>query len=1675
MTRVLATLAVVALSLALFLSSRPGNALLARILADTMERFVFNEADLRIQRLKSRFPNRLRIYDLRVTQAGETTVEIDSLTLRFRILPLLRRSFHIKDLHLWGPQLVARQLPDSTWNLASLLQPDKTPDEPSTWRVRLDTVSVTDGFADIRPLRSNDDSLIAIRMPLAAASDMLFGRDPPHGNVHSLTLSASGPEEMPRIDLGLAGALTGTAIVVDTLFLQSEHSSLHGSGTLPLDVRDMREDRFELVVPRLAFSDLRLFLPGLDSLGWMSGRADVVGTGDSLDAVARLESADGMASQLNAHVQIGSGGRFNLDFSGSIARLDPAYLSGNPSLQGQLNSGISGTVAGTSLSDADGSLTFEMTPSQWLGGTISGVQLDVVLANGEADARFEARAFDAEAHVQVEGRLFDEVPSYQMAARMVDFRFPLQPSTPALVGLTGTVEVEGSGLDAASASLVLRSKLEHLSIGTCAFPNSALDAKLDGGSLTASVNMRGIDDNTPGPTISGGGEIEFDAPGITIHRLDAAFAGVDPSCLSPDMEVAGLSGAVALRGTWTDQTNHDVTGELQLLHSTYGSISIDSLNVHALTRNGLFNLQASLTAGDGILEATGKGSFAATPWPFSLSGSLRHLDASQFFPPNGSPSDLSASFESSGLVGPTGLKTAAMDLTLLESRWNEQVLSHGALEARLDEEALRFVADLRTPDGGLHAEGTGLMSEGQIRFDPIGATFESVDPASLFNREAMETSLSGRLDGWIELRGSGRLAADLVLAMEPSTVNRSTISQGTTRLLADGNEVRLQVDAQVGSGHLFAAAVAYPWEPQPHYEALARIQDLDLAALASMAGPPSRFSGAAAFSLDLKTEGLVSAGGMVSLGSSTIAEVELDTVLAEASFDGGMLRIDTLWIASNAGFVAGSGPIALTAEATAPSDFRAGMTIDALANLRSLTNARVLEGKGSVAGRLSGTFERQRFELIPDLEYVIFDALRVAGLRGRFGGEKPFTTAWEVDLQAGFIANPYVPVQEVDLEIEGGEEEALWRTRIVIDRQRSVRMEGRLEMDADVRRLLFDDVRIQLGPDTWSLLQEASLTLQTPFRIRNFLIAAGSQQLAIDGIVDLKGDLNLIVTTEGLRAGAVADLFGYQGLDGELNTFLVLSGTADQPEISGGFRLDDIVSRGRDVGSLNTELQYAGGRLNLDARLRSVRGQELSASGFIPIVLSLTGLGEVPETLPTDLTIQTQDFPIGWIMPFLDPTLVTALDGVLTADIRVGGTQGAPDLSGSATVSRGSITLPNTRVPYRDISIQTRLSGRSVHIDQAELHSGGGSMRASGTVEFVSLTDHHYDLKIDAEDFRAIHTDTYRATIGGHFLLGGTSDAPTLTGDLRAGPMDVFLTEELTAQELEPVQLTARDLQILEARFGYRISTADTTSFDFYKALSMNLSVEIDRDVWLRSAKAPQMDVEFNGRIDVTKEPYRDPLLYGTIQVNPRRSVVKQYGRRFEVRTGTLRFNGPFEEILVDFRAAYVVPARRGESGPTIFLDIEGRFESLQIVPSSEPAMEMIDIVSYIATGRPAAEGLFGGGGGLDAQAAGLALGQLGMLIEGVAGEGLGLDVVEIENDGLRGATFTVGKYVHLEDLQLYVSIKQPFNLSKAEETARTTRNTEAAVEVQLFRSMLVRLTSRSRSLRFDLLYEYAY
>ncbi|HMB94204.1 MAG TPA: translocation/assembly module TamB domain-containing protein, partial [Rhodothermales bacterium] len=317
---------------------------------------------------------------------------------------------------------------------------------------------------------------------------------------------------------------------------------------------------------------------------------------------------------------------------------------------------------------------------------------------------------------------------------------------------------------------------------------------------------------------------------------------------------------------------------------------------------------------------------------------------------------------------------------------------------------------------------------------------------------------------------------------------------------------------------------------------------------------------------------------------------------------------------------------------------------------------------------------------------------------------------------------------------------------------------------------------------------------------------------------------------------------------------------------------------------------------------------------------------------------------------------------------------------------------------------------------------------------------------------------------------------PVLTGTVNLQSADFYLTDETTAAQFEPVTLTEADVLMLERNFGIRVTEADTSTFVFYDALAMDLTVTMDRDVWLRSRGNPDMNIQFTGSLDLQKEPYQDQQLFGTIDVIEERSYINQFGRRFNIQKGLLTFNGPATDPRLDIEAAYVVRSRGSQEAEiTITLDVTGRLDELDIELGSDPQTDYTNIVSYIATGRPADKAFQLGG--VQDVGAGLALGQLANIVEGAAGEELGLDVIEIQQDGLQGATVTAGKYL---SPRLYAAVSWPISFSNTNRDNATTLTTTSqqfiTLEYELYNWLLARLIARqSRAIQFKLLYEYSY
>ena len=433
-------------------------------------------------------------------------------------------------------------------------------------------------------------------------------------------------------------------------------------------------------------------------------------------------------------------------------------------------------------------------------------------------------------------------------------------------------------------------------------------------------------------------------------------------------------------------------------------------------------------------------------------------------------------------------------------------------------------------------------------------------------------------------------------------------------------------------------------------------------------------------------------------------------------------------------------------------------------------------------------------------------------------------------------------------------------------------------------------------------------------------------------------------------------------------------------------------------------------------------GEELTITGYIPQNLSLAGgapeLAEVRGDEGVQFRVEADAFPIAWAQPFLASRGYTDIGGTLRADVTVTGTQEDPDLSGSAVLTGGRLGVAATGMTYEPLYAELGFEGDQILLEDvriADAASGEPELIVTGDITLRELSVGELDLTIQPLGFTAIDTRTYDELVlerGGEPLrLTGTLDAPVLRGAVVLASGDIYLTDELVPPELEPVELTDEQIRLVEARFGRRITARDTAVSRFTDALDYDLSVHIENNVWLRSEAGLPFDIEFRGDVQAVKRPFAEgSSLFGQIELV--RGNVETLGKRFVLQRGTLTFNGPALGAYVDLLATLDARLKQGSARTPIEIQllVQGNLDqNPEIRLRSDQLSDPADIVSVIATGQLSGD-LFGANAFTGA-ATGIALGQISSLVEGAAGQALGLDLVEIDTDG-SDLVVRIGKYL---------------------------------------------------------------
>lgn len=1642
---------------------------------------LFDGASLTIDRIEGNVFSQVHLQGISlVKENADTLASINEAEVAYQLSPLLNRELKIETAQIHHLRLSMTQHADSTWDLLQVIPLDTT---ESNWRVSVGMLALEKGEATARAYALERDSTYRIGDMNLRFNDLATG--PAFKiNLEQLAASVWLPGKPRPVEAMIAGAFGEGTVRVDTLSLQSAESDVRGGGYFRIPFTDslLASTRFNLTAAPLAFDDIRLFVPALATGQQAHIQLGLQGQESAVEALLLTQLSDSASVQADGAFRIEPSGDHRYRLNGKVRRLGLSRVITSLTA-GQVNADLNLDLTGASLEALTGMTRLMLFDTAIAGALIDTTHFKASWQNGTATVVLDTGLDGALLGITGETRPFDAQPSYNLAGELLNFDTSLLADSTFTSDLDAHFSLQGKGISLDDADLDLRLSLNPSQLNLLTVSDGLIDIDLEQDRIH--FNAR-LDTTTQLLTASGTGQI---GAVLKLSDVKGTFNKFNLMALLGDTTRSELNGQIEADVEWQGLAEARGTGRISLSNSHYATYHIASTSFNALWENEVLSVEGMGKTEAGSFDLAGHVLFAEEAIQYEVSrGGFSGANIGVLVPDSPQQSSLNGTFELQGSGTALESLNLKAQLNLTPSRLNQQPIDEARINLVLNNDTLITDIALQVPNGSARIDGQiGRLSSPAPVYSIVANEFSGIDLGAFTGNADLFTNLNGT----INLEGSGLDPAGMIvqagLTLKASAVNEAEIRDAFATVNFGNGIAHLESDIWLKEGTIRLRADAQSLGDTPTYDIQGNIRDVDLSAILGQDSARSilnfTFDGVGR-GTDLRS---MTMNGTVSGYNSNYQGIRLDTLSMAFSLDHGLLDVDTLAVTSNVASLSGSGPVALYDDlGDRASDFTFDANLHELSPLENMVGANILGlDTGEVKTRIYGRPGTLRFDARAALEGLVYNNMHAGDLNGRLTGElnrdRTLATGEFVgDLHV--VSVPGFLIEEIDLEAAYNDAVVAFNAATRIDANRDAQLAGRYILDADTQRVELDQLSLKLDEDRWLLDQPAIIEVGQEYRIRRLLVSSDDQQFALDGVVDFSGTQNLLLTVENFRVGTVADLVGYNDLNGTLNGFFDLRGPAEAPLLDGQLDMN-VIAFGKEAGDLSIGVQYDSLRLHIDARMDHIQGQSLTANGYLPLNLTLARI-EDTETAPwiaeegeIEMFLKADSLALDWMLPFFDNTIIDRLGGIITADVDVKGSAGAPVLSGQGRIYNGQLRFPFLGVTYEKIDAGVTMENNVISLNQAVARTGEGQLVANGTIELNNLTTAILNIDIKASQFVPVNTREYRATASGDLSLTGTLTAPVLKGSAVLQSGDLYLDESSASAEADiNVKLTESDLLMLEREFGIRATSSDTTTFDLYEALAMEIDLVFERDLWIRSKKNPEMNVQFRGEVDLGKEPFKDPTLFGSLEVNPDRSYINQFGKRFNITLGNLTFNGPATDPRMDFEARYEVPSRRSqENAVTINLDMEGRMAELDLRLSSEPTMELTDIVSYIVTSRPASEAFqLGGTSSTGASfAVNQGVGLLSGAIEGlVQGSGLELDVIQIEpRADARGATITAGKYV---TPRLFTSVSQPIGASDTD-GSNIGEGTVVTLELELIDALLLRLLGGESVMKINLLWQHAY
>jgi translocation and assembly module TamB len=354
--------------------------------------------------------------------------------------------------------------------------------------------------------------------------------------------------------------------------------------------------------------------------------------------------------------------------------------------------------------------------------------------------------------------------------------------------------------------------------------------------------------------------------------------------------------------------------------------------------------------------------------------------------------------------------------------------------------------------------------------------------------------------------------------------------------------------------------------------------------------------------------------------------------------------------------------------------------------------------------------------------------------------------------------------------------------------------------------------------------------------------------------------------------------------------------------------------------------------------------------------------------------------------------------GRLDADLRIGGTVGAPRVAGAARLRDGSAFVVPLGIDVTDVQITVTPDETGLLAIAGALRSGEGLLHVRGTAP-LDAKDVVVRVELSGEDVLVMDLPD-RRVLATTDELGVTWAARGLSvaGEVRIPEATLRLGED------SPDAVTASP-DVVFVRLPEGEGREPTDEIELFARVRVILGEEV-------VVSGLGLDSEVRGSLLVVERPGSETTATGELDLSGGRFAA--YGQKLELERGRLIFaSSPVSSPAIDLRAS------RRTGDVVAGLDARGTLQSPRVTLWSEPPMPQAEQLSYLLLGRPLNDASPEDGDVLASAARSLGL-RGGRWLAGRIGSTFGLEEARIETEGgFEQASLVLGKFL---SPRLYVS-----------------------------------------------------